>query len=269
MASKDMRPILEGWPYEPGRITVRKIVGRDSTIKIQVRVDLGVLQMEPAGRPDGKRPFARESLLHVHLERLRRYADRNGTRLGFFLTPAECRELREEAALYYQRYLALFVLEDYDGVIRDTARNLRVVDLCKHYATEEHDQLILEQFRPYLLMMNTRARVHRALNADEPSDARRCLEQGLSMIRRFFEESGRPEAFHRSPEAQVLMDLENKILRRLPPDPVSELRRRLHRAVDAERYEDAARLRDEIERLRGRTRDDPPLHSPHRKVNRD
>ena len=40
----DLRTILEGWEYEPGKISVRKIIGRDGREKIQTCVDLGVLQ---------------------------------------------------------------------------------------------------------------------------------------------------------------------------------------------------------------------------------
>ena len=53
MASHDLRRILAGWDYEPHQITVRKIAGDDGAIKIQMRLPLGVLQMEVSGRPDG------------------------------------------------------------------------------------------------------------------------------------------------------------------------------------------------------------------------
>ena len=129
MSVDDIRPILQGWPYRPGEITVRKIRGDDGREKIQMRVDLGLLQMEATGRPDGQRPHRCESLLHHHLKRLRDYESRNGTRLGFELTPDECSALRDEALMYYQRYLSFFVLEEYEHVERDTARNLRVLDL--------------------------------------------------------------------------------------------------------------------------------------------
>ncbi|MCC6359381.1 MAG: hypothetical protein IT450_11615, partial [Phycisphaerales bacterium] len=45
----DLRNILEGWEYEPGKISVRKIIGQDGREKIQTRVDLGVLQFEVSG----------------------------------------------------------------------------------------------------------------------------------------------------------------------------------------------------------------------------
>src|SRR5512136_614433 len=113
MSSKDLSPIIDEWPYEPGHISVRKIRGKDGRIRIQMRVNLGVLQMETEGRPDGARPYNRESLLHYHTERLEDHKRRNGTDLGFALDPDECREIREEAVQYYHRYLANFVLEDY------------------------------------------------------------------------------------------------------------------------------------------------------------
>jgi len=269
MASKDIQPILEGWSYEPGRITVRKIMGRDSTIKIQMRVDLGVLQMEPTGRPDGQRPEGFESHFERHVHRLREHVERHETDLGFFLAPEDCRQLREEAALYYQRYLALLVLEDYEGVVRDTSRNLQVVDFCHRYALEESDRLILEQFRPYLIMMNTRAQAHQALNVDQPRKAMAVVDRGLRRIRRYFEEAGRPEAYERSGEVHLLNEFRSKVSRRLPSDPVSQLRRRLVRAVDAERYEDAARLRDEIERLLSSARAEPTFRGDRQEVSPD
>src|SRR5262245_18875727 len=163
MASHDLRRILAGWDYEPNQITVRKITGDDGAIKIQMRLDLGLLQMEVAGRPDGQRPHGFESCLHYHEHQLEDHIEKNGTELGFELSPEECQALREEAVQYYHRYLAEFVLEDFQGVERDTSRNLRVLDLCSAYSQEESDREVLEQYRPYLIMMNTRAQVHLAL----------------------------------------------------------------------------------------------------------
>ncbi len=118
MASLDLRRILAGWEYEPNQITVRKVTGDDGSIKIQMRLDLGILQMEVSGRPDGQRPHGFESLLAYHENRLQKHVDKNGTELGIELTPDECQGLREEAVQYYHRYLAEFVLEDFAGVQR-------------------------------------------------------------------------------------------------------------------------------------------------------
>jgi len=44
---------------------VRTLKGKDGMPKIQLRVDLGLLQMNAEGRPDGKKPFGHESLLNI------------------------------------------------------------------------------------------------------------------------------------------------------------------------------------------------------------
>ncbi len=54
--SLDLNSLLKDWPHESGAIKVRKIIGLDGNEKLQLRIDLGVLQMEMTGRPDGQRP---------------------------------------------------------------------------------------------------------------------------------------------------------------------------------------------------------------------
>ena len=44
--SQDLTPILDGWPHDPDRFAVRIVAGEDGRDKIQVRLDLGILQME-------------------------------------------------------------------------------------------------------------------------------------------------------------------------------------------------------------------------------
>jgi hypothetical protein len=60
--SFDISALLDQWDYQPGQVVVRKFRGKDGQDKIQLRVDLGLLQMNAKGRPDGKRPFGHESL---------------------------------------------------------------------------------------------------------------------------------------------------------------------------------------------------------------
>src|SRR5450755_2250645 len=95
--SKDITPVLKSWEYEAGTINVRKVTGLDGNPKLQMRLDLGLLQMEMTGRPDGDRPHGRESLLDFYEEQLREYTRKNGTEMGFALTAQQCQMLREEA----------------------------------------------------------------------------------------------------------------------------------------------------------------------------
>jgi hypothetical protein len=246
--AKDIGPLLNGWDYEPGTINVRKIHGSDGQPKLQMRLDLGLLQMEMTGRPDGVRPHGCESLLEHFEGQLDGHRTRNGTELGFQLTGEQCRCLREEAVMYYHRYLSLFVLEDFDGVVRDTARNIRVIDLCSRHAASERDRIVLEQYRPYLTMMNTRAKASLLVKDRKYDEALRTIKVGLGSIRRFFRRFGQEEEFDRSNEVLVLRRVAREIRRKLPVDEMKVLNRRLQDAVRHERYEQAAMLRDEIQR---------------------
>jgi hypothetical protein len=243
---KDLAPILKGWDYESGTINVRKITGLDGLPKIQMRLDLGVLQMELTGRPDGQRPHGHESLLDYFEKQLRDHHQRNGTELGFQLNSEQCEALREEAEMYYRRYLSLFVLGEFSGVVRDTGRNIRVMDLCHQFGATEQDRLIMEQFRPYLVMMHTRAGASVQYKAGQFPEALATVTKGLAQIRDFFNRFGQEEAYAAASEVRLLKKFAREIRRRLPVDPMQRLQRRLDRAVRDERYEDAAKLRDEI-----------------------
>lgn len=250
MPSKDLRLITDDWPYEPGQINVRTIRGADNRVKIQMRVDLGVLQMEVDGRPDGRRPYDQESFLDYQLQRVDAHLRRNGTDLGFTLDTEECREIREEALQYYQRYLANFVLENYEAVVRDTKRNLDALDLCAKYASEEDDRFALEQYRPYIVMMNVRSKALSAMQKKKYQTALAHVETGLKTIKEIYEQFGEARAYRVSGEVHILKALRKEIRKHLPADPVRVITRKLNRAVAEERYEDAARLRDELELLK-------------------
>ena len=258
-ASKDIAGVLKSWPYEPGTISVRKVSGLDGVPKLQMRLDLGLLQMELTGRPDGDRPHGHESLLDFHEHELADHARRNGTELGYQLTGEQCQSLREEAVMYYHRYLSLSVLEEFEGVVRDTGRNLRVLDICGKYAAEEQDRVAMEQYRPYLTMMNVRAAAQVHLEFKRFGEAARTVNDGLEQIREFYERFGQEELFEKSNEARVLRRFAREVQRKSPVDPVERLRRRLDRAVKDERYEEAAKLRDEIDRRRKTDADGPPV----------
>jgi hypothetical protein len=244
--SKDISAVVKGWDYEPGVINVRKVEGLDGTPKLQMRLDLGLLQMELEGRPDGQRPHECESLLDYHHQQLQDHQQRNGTELGFHLSVDECQLLREEAAMYYRRYLSLFVLGDFPAVVRDTIRNLRVLDLCGKFAVDESDRLLLEQYRPYLLMMRTKAQASIELQARKLPQALETVRRGMEGIRAFFDRFDQEDAYAQCSEVALLEKFAEDIRQMLPGDPLGRLQMQLHRAIRAEQYEEAARLRDEI-----------------------
>jgi hypothetical protein len=275
----DLTQLLNGWAYEPGKINVRLIQGEDGEQKVQVRLDLGVLQMNIDGRPDGQAPHGYDSLLEYYEARLDEAsgpeegeepespggaAPAPGAETGpqsgvdgaaeedpapFVLTPDDCRALREEAVQYYHRYVALLVLEDYDRVVRDTTRNLRLLDLCAEHAQAEDDRTVLEQFRPYITMMRARALASQALRDNEPKAALHAIDEGIESLRRYFADNDANDMFESSNEVQMLRGMRESLVPRLPVSEKSELRQRLQRAIEAENYELAAILRDELRML--------------------
>jgi hypothetical protein len=242
--SVDLGPILEDWPFEPGRLSVRMITGLDGRPKIQLRLDLGVIQMEYTGRPDGKRPEGYRSYLEYCESRL----DESGAE-AFTLTPEDCQELREEATQYYHRYIAMLVLEDFEAVFRDASRNLRVLDLCARHGPTESDRTALEQHRPYITMMRARALAGMAIAGNEPKAAMAAIDEALEALHAYFDEHGRPEMYDSSTEVQALRGMRESLVPKLPMSQKTELKQRLAMALEQENYELAAILRDELKQL--------------------
>ncbi len=248
--SLDLGNLLRDWPYEAGQITVRVIEGDDGEPKVQMRLDLGMIQMEVSGRPDGQRPHGYESFLDYYEAMLEEY-EPSDEEDQFVLTGEDCRLLREEAVQYYHRYVSLMILGDYMGVFRDTTRNMRVLDLCRDYAEGEDDQLMLEQFRAYLLMMQSRALASQSIADNEANGALFALDHGLEGIRVVMQEQGRSEdEYEGCSEVQVMRGMRNELIRKLPASQRTELSQRLEDAIAAENYELAAILRDELKNLK-------------------
>ena len=105
----DISHLLDQWEYKPGQVVVRKFTGKDGQEKIQLRVDLGILQMNAQGRPDGKRPFGHVSLFDYYLARRKQAAAKD---VEFSIGAEDCAKL--------QRYICFLQLEDYATVVRET-----------------------------------------------------------------------------------------------------------------------------------------------------
>lgn len=224
-------------------------MGKDGKPKIQLRLDMGLLQMEIEGRPDGKRPYGKESLLEHYQSVLEEHRRKFGTDEHFKLDSEDCLKLQQEAIQYYYRYLSSLQLKEFEDVECDTARNLQVFDLVKNYAAEERDKLAFEQYRPYVIMMNTRAKGFMSLAHKDYEAALRHIEDGLQRIEQFFREYGREDLIEESTELSVLRDWAESIREGKPRGLRERLEEQLRDAVENERYEKAAFLRDRIQQL--------------------
>lgn len=244
--SSDLNSIMGDWPYDPAAISARWIVGQDGRRRLQLRLDLGILQMEPEGRPDGLRPHDAVSLLDHYLVLEQKAGAEPG---AFQLDAAACGELQQEAAQYYYRYIALYALHDLDGVMDDTEHNLGILDLVARRV--EDDDLVWQflQFFPYIRMMNARARAEKAADAQDFEAAISALEEGIGDIRGFWRENGDEEDEEQSREIELLTDLLGDIRSSKPRTEIDRLQDELTRAIAAENYEKAAMLRDAITAL--------------------
>ena len=243
--SLDLQSITQGWDYQSGRVIARWITGDDGVRRVQLRVDLGVLQMDPEGRPAGRHPHGYEALLDYHLQLERTAAPGASARL----TSADCSEIQQEAVQYYYRYLAFAALEHTDGVLRDTEHNLQIISLVQRRAPDENVAWQFQQFFPYVRMMNAQGRAQKLLDEQKPEEAERLVASSIEEIRAFAIEHGLPTEPSRMSELQTLEEFRSRIMTRRPISPAERIRAEMEQAIADEDYERAALLRDEIRRL--------------------
>jgi hypothetical protein len=265
--SLDITPILDAWPFRPDDVTARVIEGADGQRKIQLRLDLGLLQMEIDGRPDGRRIHGTESWFAYHRQRQQEHDAANPDGAPYLLEPEDCIELLREGVQYYHRYLCFWHLEMYELCARDTERNLRLFAFIRSHAREDRDKLQFDQWRPYVTMMHARAVATPLVELQQFEAAVGAIDAAIRGIERFLEDYGQAEQAPKVGELVFLRRWRKEILAQAvesgqplalsaaddAEDPLADLQELLDEAIAEERYEEAARLRDEIRRLT-----DPP-----------
>ena len=254
--SNDLSHILNEWRFRPDEVMVRIVPGDDGRGKVQLRVDLGILQMEMDGRPDGYRPEGFDSWLDFYEQRQRAHDETHPDAAPFLLSEDDCIRLWREAVQYYHRYLSFWHLDLYELCARDTARNLRLFAFVRAHARDDRHKLQFDQWRPYVVMMHTRAVATPLVNQRLHEDGLRVIEAGIDAIREFLDEYDQAE---RAAECVELVSLERwreEILSQeeraaaaRPKSAAQILRQKLEAAVAAEEFEEAARLRDQIRKL--------------------
>lgn len=246
----DISHLLEQWDYQPGQPSVRKFTGRDGTEKIQLRVDLGMLQMNADGRPDGKKPLGHPSLYEFYRAKLYKHLAANqGSDAGFKLAHEDCTRLHLEAFQYHNRYNCLLQLKEYPAVVRDTERNMTVFDFVQKYAENEDLSWSLQQFRPQLLMVHARACACQSIEAKDYATGIQQIEHGISKIREFYREQNRSEALEQCGEITWLKNWLDQVSVLRPLNTREKLERDLAEAVTNEDYERAAQVRDALRNL--------------------
>lgn len=254
--SNDLSIILNQWQFDPETVLVRTVPGDDGRGKIQLRVDLGILQMEMDGRPDGFRPEGAESWLDYYEQRQQTHDETHPDSAPFGLNEEDCIRLWREGMQYYHRYLSFWHLELYESCARDTARNLRLFAFVRAHALDERHKLQFDQWRPYVLMMHTRAVATPMLQQRLYAEGLRAIEAGIDGIREFLDEYGQNDRAEECVELvslerwrEEILSKEERAAAARPKSMAEILRRQLDAAIAAEEFEEASRLRDQMRKL--------------------
>ena len=246
----DISKLLDEWDYTgPDKLIVRKIKGEDGRTRIQMRVDLGILQMEWSDRPDGRRPHGKTSLLDHFQDRLEKQKADKGPDAELNLSHDDCVNLQTESLQYYYRRICMFELESYQEACRDAEHNLQIMDTVQTPAQNEDDRLSLEQYRPFVIMHRTRAKSLIATGSEDVEQALRHIEEGIEEIETFFRSYDRDDLVKESQELKVLRDMAEEIRKQQPRSEEDQLRAELSDAVENEEFERAAEIRDELKKF--------------------
>ncbi|NUQ65049.1 MAG: UvrB/UvrC motif-containing protein [Pirellulales bacterium] len=236
----DIDAVLADWPYQPGVVSARLIQAADGREVIQLRVELGLLQMETADRPDGQRPGGAATYLALMIQT----AAVEG--LAFELSEEQSAELDREFIQFYHRRICWLALREFDRAVRDADHTLRLMDFAAAHSSNEDWILSHEQYRPFVLFHRTQAAALSRLTEDGPEAAVEEINLGLERIRELYSKLEAEEEFDGDELAEQLRRLQGWIRENYHVGRTLE--EQLADAVATEQYELAARLRDELAR---------------------
>ncbi len=242
--SGDITDLLRDWEYDSDN-QIRIIQAEDGRQVLQVRQPLGVEQYELDGRPDGKRPFGRETALEEFRARLENYTASHGSEDGFHLSHDDFALLQGEGLLFYFRYLVLFQIGDFVRTTRDTEHNLALCEMVEKYLDVDEDKKEILQYKPYILRMNAISRAMISLHKEMKTSAEDILNSAIATIEGMAEIDTPAFQFERVRSLNYLKATLKQIHDK-KPSPVEALKTQLEHAVEEEDYERAAVLRDKI-----------------------
>ncbi|MEM9646725.1 MAG: UvrB/UvrC motif-containing protein [Planctomycetota bacterium] len=231
--------LLSKWAFDPSTLNVRLVKGKDGRDVIQMRIDMGILQLETTGRPDGEQIQQCETYLdHLQMEALEAPEK--------VLTEDECGEVDREFMQFYHRRICWLRLQYYQRAVMDANHTLRLMDLSRTMSPDEEWTGSHEQYRPFVLFHRTQAEALAELEENSAEEAVQSINRGLEVIRGFFEEHGAEDHFDDDELVVRLIELRESL--RKDYEVGQTLREELEAAIEQENYELAARLRDELSR---------------------
>ncbi|MBX3414765.1 MAG: UvrB/UvrC motif-containing protein [Pirellulales bacterium] len=235
---QDIDHVLRDWPHEPGEISVRLVEAHDGREVLQMRVELGVMQLETTHRPDGQRPGGAET----YFDYLLALAIHEGD--GFTLTEEQCNEVDRELVQFYHRRICWLALREYEHAVRDADHNLAFMDFVRSCSPADEWTESHEQYRPFILFHRTQAAALAELEERGPEPAIETLNTGLDRLREIYADADAEEPFEEDEMVARLVELRESL--RDQYNVGQTLSERLADAISREQYELAAQLRDQI-----------------------
>jgi hypothetical protein len=240
--SHDIDQALKSWEYKPGVVQARLIQTQDGRQVIQMRVDLGILQIETKDRPDGTLPHG----FPTYFAYLRHEADAAArAEKPFVLDEKQCEEADREFVQYYHRRLCWLALHNFARAADDADHTLEFMDFVKEHSPGDEFTQAHEQYRGFVLFQRTQAKAM-ALEKHDPEAAVNEARAGLDRLRDFFTAYGLEDQFETNGMVQQLRKMERTL--RQVHHIEATLQEQLERAVANEEYETAARIRDALKR---------------------
>ena len=230
--------LLRQWPYDPDGISVRKKKGADGRDVLQMRLDLGLLQLETTGRPDGKQPEGCTTYYH--------YLLKHSAEIGedYEMTEEQCEEADREFVQYYHRRVCWLALRDFPEAVLDAEHTLALMDFCREYSPDEQWTLSHEQYRPFVMFHRTQATALAALAVNGAEAAVEEINRGLEQIKNVFADYGAEEEYDEDELVLRLTELRESLRQHFRVGRT--LQEQLVEAVATEKYELAAEIRDEM-----------------------
>jgi len=239
--SQDIDVVLRDWDYKSGVVQARLVKAADGRQVIQMRVDLGLLQIETTGRPDGARPHNFGSYFE-YLRREARVAVR--AEKPFSLSEEQCQQADREFVQFYHRRICWLALRQYDRAIADADHTLAFMDFVREYSPGEEYTQAHEQYRGFVLFQRTQAAAALSLEQAKPEDAIDEIRIGLEKLRAFFASYEADEQMDEDGMVRHLRKIESSL--RETHGIEATLQEQLDQAIADEEYERAAKLRDAI-----------------------
>ena len=246
----DLDDLVQGWDCPDGELRARVVSGRDGDEFIQVRLDLGLMQMFLAGRPDGQRYHGFDTACQ--------YVEHELRVGGHDLVPIDWQELQRELQQTNYRRLAYATLaeemlerNDQPGSRRYIAGALQDIDTClgslRILNQNDVDTGSMSSLEPTLVFDRSRLLAQLRVVEGRFEEAIENAEAGAAKLEELLVELGYDEELRdEDPGVRYLRETGRQL--RLEYGIAQTLRERLEDAIAREDFEAAALLRDELRR---------------------